>query len=77
MEKDLNQIQEDKDKDKEKNIKFKVPKELQQQYNKTFYDKHKGEKIICPQCFYPYSVFNKSHHLKSKFHLQIIKILGN
>ena len=57
--------------------KFKVPKELRDSYNKTFYIKHKGEKVVCPQCKYAYSIFNKSHHIKSKLHLQVLQFLND
>lgn len=60
-----------------KEHKFKIPKELQHKYNQSYYTSHKGEKVTCPQCKYQYSIFNKSHHLKSKLHLQVLEFLKN
>jgi hypothetical protein len=46
----------------------------QDKYNKTFYELHKHDKIMCPICKVEYSIFNKSHHLKGKLHNTVLKL---
>ena len=54
--------------------KYIYPKEKMQQYNKTFMEKHKDDRKTCEQCLKEYSIFARSHHEKSKFHINSLKI---
>jgi hypothetical protein len=54
----------------------KISNEQQNKYNKSFYESHKGEKILCNICQIEYSKFNKSHHMNGKLHKQIVKIMN-
>jgi effector-binding domain-containing protein len=40
-------------------------------YMDTYIEKHRDDKIKCPDCGKIYSIFNKSHHKKSVYHLKI------
>lgn len=47
----------------------------QSQYNKNFMEKNKDkikEKIICDVCCGSYSYYNKSKHMKSKKHINLL-----
>ena len=54
--------------------KYIYSKEKVQEYNKRFLDKHKDLKLNCDICLQDYSYFSKSHHNKSKFHMNAVKI---
>jgi hypothetical protein len=44
-------------------------------YTDAFFERHKGEKFTCEICLKSVSIFNKSHHNKSKYHLGVLNIL--
>lgn len=44
-------------------------------YMRLYVEKHKGEKKKCDDCGKYYSIFNKSHHIKSKYHNETIEML--
>jgi hypothetical protein len=50
--------------------------EKRKQYNKVFYEKNKDTDIkrTCEFCGGRYTIFNKSHHKKSKKHIKSIPI---
>jgi len=54
----------------------KISNEQQNKYSKSFYENHKGEKIMCNVCQIEYSKFNKSHHMNGKLHKQIVKLMN-
>ncbi len=44
-------------------------------YSDAFFQRHKDEKFICEICLKSVSIFNKSHHNKSNYHLGVLNIL--
>jgi hypothetical protein len=44
-------------------------------YNDNYINKHRDEKIECPDCKKVYSIFNKSHHKNSVYHKKITEYL--
>jgi hypothetical protein len=40
-------------------------------YTDAFFERHREDKIQCEDCGKIYSIFNKSHHKKSVYHLKI------
>jgi hypothetical protein len=46
-------------------------------YMRIYVEKHKGEKKKCTGCDKYYLIFNKSHHMKSKYHKETIEMLKN
>jgi hypothetical protein len=44
-------------------------------YNQNYINKHREDKIECPDCKKVYSIFNKSHHKKSAYHIKISEYL--
>ena len=49
--------------------------EKRKEYNSNHYEKHKNDKpILCKLCNGKYSSFNKYHHLKTKKHINSLKL---
>ena len=46
-------------------------------YMRIYVEKHKNDKNKCDDCGKFYSIFNKSHHMKSKYHKDTIEMLKN
>ncbi len=44
-------------------------------YSDAFFQRHKDEKFTCEICLKSVSIFNKSHHNKSNYHLGVLNIL--
>lgn len=44
-------------------------------YNEDYFNKHRDDKIECPDCKKVYSIFNKSHHKNSVYHKKITEYL--
>jgi hypothetical protein len=44
-------------------------------YVRDFIERHKNEKFTCDVCLKSVSIFNKSHHYKSKYHNGVVNIL--
>jgi hypothetical protein len=42
---------------------------------KDYFQKNKDIKIECSECGGKYSIFNSSHHKKSKYHLNVIEFI--
>lgn len=44
-------------------------------YSDAFFERHRDDKVECPDCGKIYSYFNQSHHKKSVYHTKIMNYL--
>jgi hypothetical protein len=69
-----NSIENSDNKPKIKKV-YAYDKERKNLLMRQYFEKNKDEKRECPDCGKYYSIFNSSHHKKSKYHNDIIKFL--